>query len=55
MKKMIRISIRKCIFFIRTADCKRVFKSFFHFEVKVYITEKNIFDEEGNYVGKEVI
>jgi hypothetical protein len=55
IQKLIRISIRRYVFFIRMVDYEGVLKSFFSFEVKAFIKEKDIYDEDGNYVGKEVI
>jgi hypothetical protein len=47
MKTMMRIPIMRRIFFIRTADDEGVFKSSFHFEVKAFMTQKDIDDQDG--------
>jgi hypothetical protein len=55
IQKSIRISIRKYVFFIRIVDYKGVLKRIFYFEVNTFITEQDIYDADGNYVGKEII
>lgn len=43
----------KYVFFIRTADYKGVLKSSFNFEVKAFIGEKDICDEDGTMWEKK--
>jgi hypothetical protein len=47
IQKLIRISIRRYVFFIQMVDYEGVLKSFFNFEVKAFITEKDINDKDG--------